>query len=126
MKARGIRARLRIPRERRQKINRTPSWMLRGCPVIPVIRPKLAELRSVLGLPQFTMLKALKKSAWTWSLTSSLIPNCLRSEMSQTWYEGPSNWPRSLLPRRPSGAEAKAARFSHCTAPVVGLIRSSM
>ena len=37
--------------------------------------------------------------------------------MSQTWYEGPRNWPRSLLPRRPSGAEAKAARFEPLHGP---------
>ena len=76
-----------------------------------MIRPKLADERSVFGLPQLTWFQTLKKSAWIWTLTSSLIPNCLRSEMSQTWYDGPVNWPRSLLPRRPSGAEANAARF---------------
>ncbi len=93
--------------------------------MIAVTLPKPEPERFVAGLAQFTMLNALKKSAWIWSLTSSVIVNCLRSEMSQMWYAGPRNWPRSLLPRRPSGATAKAAGFSHCTAPVVGLIRSS-
>ena len=33
-----------------QKISRTPSWMLRGCPVIPVIRPKFAEREVRVGV----------------------------------------------------------------------------
>ncbi len=99
--------------------------MLRGCPVTAVISPKLDELRSVFGLAQLTWFQTLKKSAWSWTLTSSPIPNCLRSETSHTWYDGPVNWPRSLLPRRPSGAAAKAERLSHWTAPFVGLMSSA-
>src|SRR5438105_11197155 len=99
--------------------------MLRGG-LTEVIWPKLALVIVVAGLPRLTWLKALNRSAWTFTAAlrrGSAKP--LRNDRSNTWYAGPTNWPRRLLPRRVSGAAANCDGSSHTSAPVALVLPES-
>src|ERR671930_196134 len=80
--------------------------MLRAGPVLEIV-PKPPLVTTVDGALKFARLKALNISAWSRSLTFSVIENCLRMEKSQSCKFGPITFPTPLFPRRVQVAEER-------------------
>src|SRR5215510_16332459 len=93
--------------------------MLRAGPVFEIV-PKAEFDLLTCGFLKLARLKALNMSAWKRSLNRSVIRNCLRIEKSQSTKFGPRTFPTPLVPRRVSGADAKAAGLIQPLGPGFG------